>query len=134
MERLKGWKLRSFLGAGGFLCACALGGSAQAHHSFAMFDRTRTTEISGTVKEFQWTNPHVWIQLLVQNGQGGADEWGIECTSINFMTRRGWDHGTLKAGDRVTLDIFPLKDGSKGGSFAKVVTLNGSALKLAPED
>ena len=130
-QRLKSSRLQSFLSAG--LCACALGGSTQAHHSFAMFDRTRTTEVSGTVKEFQWSNPHVWIQLLVQNSQGGTDEWGIECTSINFMARRGWDHDTLKAGDRVKLNIFPLKDGSKGGSFVKVVTLNGSLLKLTPE-
>lgn len=134
MQRLVSWGLRSTLAERWLLLLCALGGSVQAHHSFAMFDRARATEISGMVKQFQWTNPHVWIQLLVHDSQGGTDEWGIECTSINFMARRGWDHETLKAGDQVTLAIFPLKDGSKGGSFVRVVTLNGAPLKLAPED
>ena len=104
-----------------------------AHHSFAMFDQHKTTVVSGTVREFQWTNPHVWIQLLVPNPAGGTKEWSIECTSVNFMVRRGWHHDTLKPGDKVTLSIRPLRDGEPGGSFLAVATLNGNPLTLSPE-
>jgi hypothetical protein len=116
--------------------ALAAGAAAPAlgHHSFAMFDREHKRQISGTVKEVQWTNPHVWIQVDVPNGKGGVDEWGVECTSVNFMTRRGWDKDTVKAGDRIALNIYPLKDGSHGGGFADVVSLNGKPLVLEPEE
>ena len=105
-----------------------------AHHSFGMFDQHKTTVLSGTVRAFEWTNPHVWIQLRVPDPSGGADkEWSIECTSVNFMVRRGWRHDTLKPGDKVTLSLRPLKDGEPGGSLIGVSSLNGSALVLTPE-
>ena len=108
----------------------AVAPAAQAHHSFAMFDREKPTPVAGVVKDFQWTNPHVWIQLLVP-GPGGVDqEWGVECTSVNFMRRQGWDHASLKAGDKVTLVIFPLKDGSHGGQFSRLTELNGTPSAL----
>ena len=103
---------------------------AQAHHSFAMFDREHPAPVSGTVKDFQWTNPHVWIQVLVPGADGAQEEWGVECTSVNFMRRQGWDRGSLKAGDKVRMLIFPLKDGSHGGQFNKLVELNGRASDL----
>ena len=106
----------------------------QAHHSFAMYDSTRTITIEGKVKDFQWTNPHVWIQVLVPNDKGGVDEWGVECTSVNFLTRRGWTKHTLKAGDRISVTLSPLRDGSKGGSFKGVNSLNGAPLELTPEE
>ena len=111
------------------LLALALAGppaGALAHHSFAMFDRDHPTTLAGTVKDFQWTNPHVWIQVVAADPKGVSQEWGVECTSVNFMRREGWDHDTLKAGDKVELLIFPLKDGSHGGQFNKLVKLNGS--------
>jgi len=104
--------------------------AAQAHHSFAMFDRDRPVELAGAVKEFQWTNPHVWIELMVPQPGGGDQEWGIECTSVNFMRRQGWDRTSLNPGDKVKLMIFPLKDGSHGGQFNKLVELNGSPNSL----
>ncbi len=110
-------------------CLLAPAGAALAHHSFAMFDRSRPTTVSGTVKEFQWTNPHVWIQILV-SGPDGEEEWGVECTSTNFMRRMGWSKESLKPGDRITIVIYPLKDGSKGGQFARLTALNGSAKEL----
>jgi hypothetical protein len=106
----------------------------QAHHSFAMYDSTRTITIEGTVRDFQWTNPHVWIQVLVPDGRGGSEEWGVECTSVNFMSRRGWTKHTLKAGDRISITLSPLRDGSRGGSFKGVNSLNGAPLELTPED
>ena len=115
------------------LIALALAGAAapaMAHHSFAMFDREHPTPLVGTVKDFQWTNPHVWIQVLVPGPDGAQQEWGIECTSVNFMRRQGWDHDSLKPGDRVKLLIFPLKDGSRGGQFNKLTELNGKSAAL----
>ena len=96
--------------------------------------REHKKQLSGTVKEVQWTNPHVWIQINVPNDKGGVDEWGVECTSINFMTRRGWDKDTVKAGDKIVVTVSPLKDGSHGGSFQGVVSLNGKPLALEPEE
>lgn len=112
----------------------ALAAPASAHHSFAMYDSTHQITIDGVVKDFQWTNPHVWIQVLVANAQGGTDEWGVECTSVNFMTRRGWNKHTLKAGDKISLTLSPLRDGSKGGSFKGVNLLNGAPLQLEPQE
>ncbi|MEO8315817.1 MAG: DUF6152 family protein [Pseudomonadota bacterium] len=116
----------------------AIGGAASvpvsAHHSAAMFDHTKQLTIEGTVREFQWTNPHVWIQVMVPNAQGGADEWSVECTSVNFMARRGWNKHTLKAGDKVSITIAPLRDGAHGGAFKAVSSLNGAPLIVeAPE-
>jgi hypothetical protein len=112
----------------------AIGGVAAtpvtAHHSGAMFDNTKQVTIEGTVKEFQWTNPHVWIQVMVANPQGGTDEWGVECTSVNFMVRRGWNKRTIKAGDKISISVSPLRDGSHGGAFKAVNSLNGEPLKV----
>ena len=103
---------------------------ALAHHSFAMFDRDKPVAISGVVKEFQWTNPHVWIQVMVPDAKGTPQEWGVECTSVNFLRRQGWEKDSLKPGDKVKLMIFPLKDGSKGGQLNKMIQLNGSTSSL----
>ncbi len=113
-----------------FAALAAAAPPAQAHHSFAMFDREHPAPVSGTVKDFQWTNPHVWIQVLVPGADGAQEEWGVECTSVNFMRRQGWDRSSLKAGDKVRMLIFPLKDGSHGGQFNKLVELNGRASDL----
>jgi hypothetical protein len=116
------------------LVALALMGAgatpALAHHSFAMFDRDHPTPISGVVKDFQWTNPHVWIQVMVPDAKGVDQEWGIECTSVNFMRRQGWSHDSLRPGDKVRMLVFPLKDGSHGGQFNKLIELNGTAAAL----
>ena len=112
------------------LALAVLPAPALAHHSFAMFDRDKPAPLAGVVKEFQWSNPHVWIQLLVPGPDGADQEWGVECTSVNFMRRQGWDRASLKPGDKVKLMIFPLKDGSHGGQFNKLTELNGSPLSL----
>jgi hypothetical protein len=112
----------------------AVAPTARAHHSGAMYDNARQVTIEGVVKDFQWTNPHVWIQVLVPNDKGGSDEWGVECTSVNFMERRGWTRRTLKAGDRISVTLSPLRDGSRGGSFRSVNNLNGAPLVLQAEE
>src|SRR3569833_1966281 len=102
------------------VCAIALAAAAtgaQAHHSYAMFDRAKTVTLNGTIRQFQWTNPHSWIQLMVPNDAGGTDEWSIEMGSPFELLRVGWVSNTVKAGDKVSIQIHPVKDGSKGGGF-----------------
>jgi len=107
---------------------------ALAHHSFAIYDSASQVTIEGTVKEFQWTNPHVWIHVQVKNDKGGEDEWRVECTSVNFLARRGWTKQMFKPGDRISITLAPLRDGSKGGSFRTVNSLNGAPLQVEAED
>jgi hypothetical protein len=98
---------------------------AAAHHSFAMFEPTKTLTLKGTVKTFQWTNPHVILWVLVQPDDGGAaQEWSIETTSPGVLTRAGWTRQSLKAGDRVTVVFNPLRDGSRGGGLNSVTLLD----------
>ena len=90
--------------------------SASSHHSFEMFDRNNPMQISGEVREFQWVNPHSWIQLLVTDeASNEIVEWSIEGRSPNVLVRRGWTRNTLQAGEKVTLTIYPLKNGDYYG-------------------
>ena len=102
----------------------ALAGAAPAlaHHSFAMFDFGRTVTLKGVVKELQWTNPHVILWVETTPGAGQSPEvWSAELTSPGNLTRNGWTKRTLKPGDKVAVDISPLRDGGKGGGFRKAV-------------
>lgn len=94
-----------------------LAGSAMGHHSQAMYDLSRTVSVSGTVKEFQWTNPHCWIQVLVPGADGAVSEWSVEMGNPRQLYRSGWRPGTLKSGDKITVVLNPLRDGAKGGQF-----------------
>ena len=95
---------------------------ALAHHSFAMFDFGRTVTLKGVVKELQWTNPHVILWVETTPGAGQSPEvWSAELTSPGNLTRNGWTKRTLKPGDKVAVDISPLRDGGKGGGFRKAV-------------
>jgi hypothetical protein len=110
------------------LTLCVLTLPALAHHSFAMFDSSKQITLTGTIKEFQWTNPHAWIQLNVPQPDGSMKEWSIECASPNALKRSGWRSKTLKAGDQVTLVTNPLKNGDPGGSLVTVTLPNGQTL------
>ena len=112
-------------------CAAALtvlmGSAAVAHHSFAMFDQTKQLPLKGTVVEFQWTNPHAFIQLEVADG-AAKHTWSVELNSPNNLKRQGWKSTSLKAGDAVTVVINPLRDGAKGGLFVAVTLPDGKVL------
>jgi hypothetical protein len=113
--------------------ALAMAGPALAHHSFAMFDREKTLTITGVVKEFQWTNPHSWIQVNVVDDKGVTKEWSIESLSTGTLSRQGWRPKTFKPGDKVTMKIYPMKDGTAGGSFIGAILANGQTLgKMEP--
>ena len=103
-------------------------GPAFAHHSFAMFDHDKEVPLQGVVKEFQWTNPHSWIQLLVTDKAGKQVEYSIEGASVNSLARQGWTRNAFKAGDKVTVYVNPLKTGEPGGSFVRAVLPDGSKL------
>jgi hypothetical protein len=109
------------------IAAGAAATPAFAHHSFAMFDNQKNVTIEGTVKEFQWTNPHSWIQLMVKDASGKEAEWSIEGGSPNGLTRAGWKRTSIKPGDKATVVIHPLKDGSEGGSLVQV-EINGQKI------
>jgi hypothetical protein len=102
--------------------------AAQAHHSGAMFDQAHTTTLVGTVKQFQWTNPHCYIQLVVRNEQGRDEEWSLEMTAPIHLQRLGWLRTSLKPGERVTVKIHPLRDGGKGGNVLEVVGPDGKPI------
>ena len=105
--------------------------STFAHHSFAMFDRSKETTLVGVVHEFQWTNPHSWIELDVPNDSGGVDKWSIELNSPNNLARQGWHSDSIKAGDKISVVIWPLRSGEKGGLFISLTLPDGSTLDEA---
>jgi hypothetical protein len=106
---------------------------AAAHHSFTMFDAQKQTTLSGTVKEFQWSNPHCWIQLVVGDDGGQQAEWSVELASPRVIFQSGWKPGSVKPGDKVTITLHPLKDGSKGGSLMFALGPDGQRIgKAAP--
>jgi Family of unknown function (DUF6152) len=108
--------------------ALTLSGLAAAHHSFAMFDQSRQLPLKGTVHDFQWTNPHAFIDVDVPNGAGGMDLWKVELNSPNNLKRQGWKSTQMSPGDKVTVVINPLRDGSKGGLFVAVTLPDGKIM------
>lgn len=100
---------------------------AFAHHSFAMFDATKSVSRKGVVKEVEWTNPHVWLHLTVQE-KGKDVVYSYEGAAIAVLKRVGWMKDSVKAGDVVTVVGHPYKDGRPGGSFEHLVLADGSTL------
>ena len=100
---------------------------AAAHHSFAMFDQTKIVTLEGTVAEFQWTNPHAFIELDVPNG-ARAQRWSIELNSPNNLTRQGWRRTSLKAGEAISVRVAPLRNGHPGGLFLDLRKPDGRVL------
>jgi hypothetical protein len=87
-----------------------------AHHSFAGYDKSRRVTVTGTVRQWQFTNPHSWLQLIVvENGR--QVEYPIEGASVNTLIRRGWTRTTFRPGDRVSVEMYPLTSGAKGGAL-----------------
>ena len=114
------------------LAAAALAHGALAHHSPVMFDTSKPVTLTGTVREFQWTNPHSYVQLVVKNAQGQDEEWNVEMAAPTYLYNLGWRPGTLKSGDTVTLTVAPLRKGGNGGLLLKAVTADGKPIGRAP--
>ena len=98
-----------------------------AHHSGAMFDSSKSLTLNGTVKAFQWTNPHCWIQVVVPSHDGPV-EWAIEMGSPVELFRGGWKPRTLNAGDKIVVTVHPMRDGSNGGLFVSATDAQGKPI------
>ena len=97
---------------------------AAAHHSFAMFDANKTLMLKGTVTQFSWTNPHVYLFVDVD-----GTSWGVELTSPGNLSKIGWTRNVVKPGDKVEVEVNPLRDGKHGGSFRQMTLANGQVLR-----
>jgi hypothetical protein len=130
MAKVWSFRARRALVAGAMASAIVLSaaGTAFAHHSFAMFDHVNRVTLSGTVTQFQWTNPHVFIELDVPGGNGGVKHYSIECASPNVLMRIGWRFSDVKKGDKITLLVNPLKNGSAGGMLESATLTDGRVM------
>jgi hypothetical protein len=117
--------LKHLLAAAVLACVA---GPAFAHHSGAMFDGAKEVVLVGTVKEFQYTNPHSWIQVMVPKDGGGEVEWSIETAAPIVLLRAGIRSNALVPGEKVTVRAHPLKDGGPGGNLIDVKKANGTVL------
>ena len=99
-----------------------------AHHSGAMFDYDKSLTLAGTVKQFQWTNPHCWIELSVP-GDHGVEDWSVEMGAPLQLYQGGWKPGTLKPGDEIKVVVRPVRDGTqKAGLFVSATRADGTVL------
>ena len=110
----------------------AVAGQASAHHSFAMFDRSKTVVIDGTVKSMEWVNPHSWLRIMGAASDGKVKSWAIEGPSPNLLVRMGWKLTDVNAGDHVVVTINPLKDGSDGGVIQSIKLASGKTISGDP--
>lgn len=99
-----------------------------AHHSSAMFDSGKVIEVAATVTEFQWTNPHIWIEIRIINAGGEEEDWSIEGRGPNSLFREGWRPGIFKTGDEITIRFNPMRDGSFAGGFIGARFADGSTI------
>jgi hypothetical protein len=101
---------------------------ALPHHSNVAFEVNKIITLTGEVTEFRWVNPHTWIGLNVDDGKGGKALWSIEGRAPGVLLRAGWSKNSIKAGDTVTIDFSPAKDGTKTGLVARVTKADGTIL------
>jgi hypothetical protein len=106
--------------------------AAWAHHSGAMFDRTRVIELNGVVKEFLWTNPHASFKVEVQGDDGKAQLWYIEMNGVANLVHEGWKRNSIKPGDKVSVTVNPLRAGKPGGWYLGITLANGAKLGTTP--
>ena len=116
--------MKKILAAAALMSLAATSPWAVAHHSFAMFDRTRTVTVEGSVREFQWSNPHAYIQLSADDGQ----EWSLEMGAPMYLYARGWRPRTLRPGQQITISLYPLRNGEPGGVVLDVMDADGNEI------
>ena len=106
--------------------------TALPHHSNVAYEVTKVITITGVVKDFEWVNPHTWLHVVVDDGKGGKVEWACEGRAPGVLLRAGWSRSILKAGETVTVDMSPAKDGSKVSIIARVTKADGKILSNQP--
>jgi hypothetical protein len=104
---------------------------AAAHHSFAMFDAEKTLTLQGTVKEFEWTNPHAWLRVIVNDETGKPVVWALELSSPARLVTMGMRADSVRPGDAVSVTFHPMKDGARGGQFIQAVLPGGKQVLRA---
>jgi len=105
---------------------------ASAHHSFAMFESTKNVTVMGTVKNVDYANPHVWVDLIVMNDKNQPTTWAMEGGNLGGLYRMGWTKDTVRTGDKITMEIHPLRDGTPGGQIVRVTLADGRVLGRGP--
>lgn len=111
---------------------CGVAAIAWSHHAAApVFDMNAEKTVAGVVKQVDWTNPHIWVWVDVQNASGPVETWGFEGMSPNFLARRGWTRTSLLPGMRITVTFRPLRDGKAGGMFMTGKLADGKVLTSA---
>ena len=114
------------------VAAFALSVPASAHHSFAMFDSNKEITVQGAVKEFEWTNPHSWLRVMVMDEKSGKPAlWAFELSSPARLTTMGMHADSVKAGDMVSVTFHPMKDGTRGGQFIQATLPGGKQVVRA---
>jgi hypothetical protein len=101
---------------------------SSAHHSFALYDLSRLTTLTGTVHEWTWANPHSWLVVDVVKNDGKTEQWALAGSSPNMMARWGWNAADIKVGDRVTVDMHPARNGQHVGALKNVFLPSGKVL------
>ena len=110
-----------FAGVAGLLAAV----TALPHHSFsAEFDVNRPITLTGTVTRVEWTNPHAWVFIDTEDGDGRLQSWAIELLGVNTLIRRGWTRDRVKAGDILSVEGFGARDGTNTGNASTVTMAN----------
>ena len=104
-----------------------------AHHSPAVFDRTKQLKLDGTVKAFKWQNPHTWLEVDVKNAKGAVETWVVEMTSPTYLVKAGWKNNSVKPGDKVSVLVNPVKAGDvRSGIFISITLPDGRVLREEP--
>src|ERR1700735_2765696 len=119
------------------LVAAGIFGAASpllAHHSFTMFDMTKRVTLAGTVTSFEWTNPHSYIEIDVPDEKGEVKHWSIELGSPSILMQSGWKFNSIKAGEKLTLIINPMKSGQAGGFLSTATLPDGRTLSNGPRE
>ena len=120
--------MRNLIACALALAVCLPAVPAEAHHSMAMFDQTKIVVLNGTVKQFQWTNPHCYIQLMVKDASGAEKEWSLEMGAPMYLYAKGWRPASLKAGMPIKVTINPLRNGEPGGIVLTANTADGKQI------
>jgi hypothetical protein len=134
-----------WMAALGFVLAMLLPNAAWAHHSYAMFDGTKTLTVHGTVAKIEWSNPHVYVWVYVPNPAAatGYDLYAFENGSTGVLSRLGWSNSTFTVGEKIAVEYWPLKDGRNGGHYVKGTHADGrvapgaggpGAIRVVPKD
>lgn len=103
--------------------------AVEAHHSFAMFDQTRTASNTAVISRIEWTNPHAYMFFMVSGKTGAAAKMAIECGSVSLLVRKGWKVNSVKVGDTVTVTYHPFRDGRAGGMLVSIGKADGTVLR-----